>query len=150
MQKLTTSSKSHTYFQLQKFKHILWYFQKLKIHFFFNNFLVFINRSMENLHTWRNWPILHFLFIYLFFFGNYRLTNSKKFNKNTKNVISNLKSNFKFSKKSPDLKILRNSLWHQSSSSANVYIVLAEEDSFSSSYFLHKLCIFKIFSLFLH
>ena len=51
---------------------------------------------MENLYTWRNWPILYFS-------GKFRLTNSKNFVKNAKNVIINFKNNFKFSKKSFDL-----------------------------------------------
>ena len=48
-----------------------------------------------------------------------------------------------------DLKTLRNSLWRQISGSASVYIVLAEGYSFSTSYFLYKFCILKLFSLFL-
>ena len=92
---------------------------------------------MENLCTCGNWPILYFS-------GNFRFTNSKKFVKNTKKIISDLKNNFKFSKKTPDLKTLQDPLWRQNLDSVIVYIVPAEGDSFSSSYFLHKFCIFEL------
>ena len=66
-----------------------------------------------------------------------------------KNVISNFKNDFKFMEKSRDLKTLRDSLWRHISGSADVYTALAEGDSFSTSYFLHKFHIFELFSFFL-
>ena len=61
----------------------------------------------------------------LIFSGNFRLANSKKL---VEKLINNFKNDFKFNKKTRNLKMLWDLLWRQSSHSANVYIVLAEGD----------------------